>query len=186
MGKELRKIIKDPQYKIDPQAERFLFAADNKCWVEQVAKPALAEGKIIVCDRYPAFTDYAYSMAAGVDPDFVTRVCELVEPPIADLLMVFDCDWSTIAKLRKNAIKPTSGNFGITDRCRIEEQGDQFMRKVSSFYSEAASFKDSYPRWRALKTGKMVVTIDATQDQVAVRTAVFAAVDYLLQAEVVF
>lgn len=58
---EIRKILLDPRHagKVNRQTEFMLFEADRAQHVNRVIDPALADGKIVICDRYEAST-YAY------------------------------------------------------------------------------------------------------------------------------
>lgn len=49
---EIRRLLADPASKLDPTAELMLFLADRAQHVATVIRPALAEGKIVLCDRY--------------------------------------------------------------------------------------------------------------------------------------
>lgn len=52
IGKELRKILLHTKKNVAPRAEALLYAADRAQHVEQVIRPALAAGKIVITDRY--------------------------------------------------------------------------------------------------------------------------------------
>jgi len=52
LGQQLRALLLDPQTEIFPLAELLLFAADRAQHVAQVIQPALAQGAIVLCDRY--------------------------------------------------------------------------------------------------------------------------------------
>ncbi len=49
---EIRRLLADPESKLDPRAELLLFLADRAQHVATVIKPALASGAVVVCDRY--------------------------------------------------------------------------------------------------------------------------------------
>src|SRR5262245_25558044 len=53
-GEELRRFLlrRQPQEKISPKAELFLFLASRVQHLEEVIKPALARGAIVLCDRF--------------------------------------------------------------------------------------------------------------------------------------
>ena len=88
LGLELRKILleKDPEI----FSEIFLFAADRVEHVEKVIRPALNEGKIVLCDRYIDST-LAYQLAGrGLPEDLVRYVnwiaCRGLIPDLTFLL----------------------------------------------------------------------------------------------------
>lgn len=53
LGQAVRSIVLDPDgKKMSPVAELMLFAADRAQHVEEVIRPALARGALVLCDRY--------------------------------------------------------------------------------------------------------------------------------------
>src|SRR3954447_6682627 len=51
-GERIRELLKDPAGAIEPRTEALLFAAARAELVAQVIRPALTEGRVVVCDRY--------------------------------------------------------------------------------------------------------------------------------------
>jgi dTMP kinase len=60
-GKNVRRSLSDPD--ADSFAELFLFTADHADHLSRVVRPALAEGKVVVSDRY-SDSRYAYQAAS--------------------------------------------------------------------------------------------------------------------------
>ena len=52
IGEEIRAIVNDDHFPIDPKTDLFLYAADRAAHVSQVLRPALEAGKVVLCDRY--------------------------------------------------------------------------------------------------------------------------------------
>ena len=53
LGEQVRQLLLDPKTgKLDARAEALLFAASRAQTVTTIIRPALAEGKIVICDRY--------------------------------------------------------------------------------------------------------------------------------------
>jgi dTMP kinase len=55
------------------EAEALLFAADRVEHVENEIKPALAEGKLVICDRY-SYSSLAYQGSAGLSLDWIKTI----------------------------------------------------------------------------------------------------------------
>jgi dTMP kinase len=51
-GERVREVLLDPAVKLHPRAEALLFAAARAQLVEQVIRPALERGAVVLCDRY--------------------------------------------------------------------------------------------------------------------------------------
>ena len=52
-GEQIRELLLDPGTgKLDARAEALLVAASRAQTVASVIRPALAEGKVVICDRY--------------------------------------------------------------------------------------------------------------------------------------
>lgn len=181
VGQGLRKILKDSKSNIDPKSERMLFAADYSLFVNTIAKPELASGKVVVSDRFGPITDLAYGLPAGTDFDYVTSLHTLVDPLPIDLLMVFKCPWE-IAKQRKTQRIDQAA-------CRIEARGDEYMSKVAAQYDAILPKKlDTGFRFDdndtlcavAWKRCRSIVAIDASQSWDEMRADCFSAVGSLL------
>jgi dTMP kinase len=67
-GKKIREYLSGPTRHLTPQEELALFMADRREHVERVIRPALAQGKIVISDRY-YFSSAAYQGALGLDPE---------------------------------------------------------------------------------------------------------------------
>ena len=53
LGQAIRKLLLDPEnHQLEPVTEILLYAADRAQHVAEVIRPALAEGKVVVCERY--------------------------------------------------------------------------------------------------------------------------------------
>jgi dTMP kinase len=67
--------------------EALLFAADRVEHVENEVKPALAEGKLVICDRY-IYSSLAYQGSAGLSLEWIKSVNSYALQP--DLAMFID------------------------------------------------------------------------------------------------
>jgi len=52
LGERIRGVVLDPQYKVSPRAEKFLYMASRVQNIEEIVYPAIKQGKIVVCDRF--------------------------------------------------------------------------------------------------------------------------------------
>jgi len=68
LGNELRKALKKKRgSSISPQAELFLVAASRAQLVAELIRPALEEGKVVICDRFTHSTMVYQGYGRGLD-----------------------------------------------------------------------------------------------------------------------
>lgn len=72
LGRQIREILLHGGA-MPPQTELFLFLADRANHVQNIIKPALDDGKIVLCDRYADSTFVYQALVRGLDPEFVDR-----------------------------------------------------------------------------------------------------------------
>lgn len=70
MGAELRRLLLNSNIDIDPRTELLMFLADRSEHVAKVIKPALEEGKWVLCDRYTESTAAYQHGGRGVTTRF--------------------------------------------------------------------------------------------------------------------
>lgn len=115
-GKKLRKSATTGRLSAEDELEYFL----NDRWehVEMSIKPALAEGKVVILDRY-YFSTMAYQGARGFDPAEIRRRNEAFAPQ-PDLLLILDLSVES-AHGRIGARGDTANEFeqrNTLSRCR--------------------------------------------------------------------
>jgi dTMP kinase len=115
-GKKLRESATTGRLSAEEELECFL--NDRGEHVEMSIKPALAEGKVVILDRY-YFSTMAYQGARGFDPAEIRRRNEAFAPP-PDLLLILDLSVES-AHGRIGARGDTANEFEQRDtltRCR--------------------------------------------------------------------
>ncbi|MEN9992340.1 MAG: hypothetical protein RLZZ224_2042 [Verrucomicrobiota bacterium] len=87
-GRKLRESASIGRLGAEEELEYFL--RDRKEHVEQLINPSLAEGKVVILDRY-YFSTMAYQGLRGFDPEQIRQKNEAFAP-VPDLLIVLDLD----------------------------------------------------------------------------------------------
>lgn len=82
--------------RLSPSDEQDLFLKDRRWNVARNIKPALADGMIVLLDRY-YFSSIAYQGARGLHPNEIRRLNEAIAPA-PDLVLLFDLDPKTALK----------------------------------------------------------------------------------------
>ena len=126
-SKKIREIITNKDSKLPNITEALLFAADRRMHLDNIINPALAEGKIVLCDRY-IDSSLAYQGAGRqIGIDVVKQINELAtEKQWPDLTIFFD-------------IKPLDSEKRVDERAekdRLELAGKDFHGRVYDGYME--------------------------------------------------
>lgn len=74
VGDAIRGLLLDPRSRISPRAEMLLYMASRSQLVDDVVRPALRAGSIVVCDRFLLSTIVYQGHAGGLDPEFVRQI----------------------------------------------------------------------------------------------------------------
>ena len=111
ISERIRSVILDIQNKgMSAVCEVLLYSAARAQLVEEVIKPALAEGKTVFCDRFTDSTFAYQGCARGLGAEAVERLNEIacagLEP---DLTIFFDLD-PAAAFLRRHISEADSGH----------------------------------------------------------------------------
>jgi dTMP kinase len=129
LGRRLREAFLETEETVAPMAELLLFAADRAQHVEFLIKPALAEGRVVISDRYADAT-FAYQGAGrGFDEKTVSKVIKLATGGLApDLTLFFDIPIA-LALARMN----TRGESGERSN-RMDFEAVEFYERVREAY----------------------------------------------------
>ena len=142
IGEKIRKLILDKEnIEMEPVTEAFLYASARAQLVRQVLKPAIKEGKIIVCDRYMDSSTAYQGYARGLGDAVAEINKHAIDGLLPDLTFLFILD-PEIGKSR----------IAVESYDRLESQNFEFHRKVAEGYIEIAKNND-----------KRFVIIDATK-----------------------
>lgn len=104
-GRKLRQSMTDGRLSLAEELE--LFLADRMEHVEQVIRPALAHGNVVLLDRYYLSTA-AYQGARGADPESVLAQNEAFAPR-PNLVLLLDCEPNTaLERIRQRGDTPNT------------------------------------------------------------------------------
>ena len=133
LGRRLREAFLETEETVSPLAELLLFAADRAQHVDFLVKPAIAEGKIVVSDRYADAT-FAYQGAGrGFAESTVNQVIELATGGLKpDLTLFFDLSVETA--LRRTDSRTDSGER----KNRMDSETGDFYKRVRESYLQIA------------------------------------------------
>lgn len=129
LGRRLRETFLETEESVAPIAELLLFAADRAQHVEFLIKPALAEGRTVISDRYADAT-FAYQGAGrGFDGGTVNQVIYLATGGLKpDLTLFFDITVETAL----NRMIAHKGEERVQNRMDLETA--EFYDRVRNAY----------------------------------------------------
>jgi dTMP kinase len=131
VGQQIRRILLDSANQdLRPTTELLLYFASRAQNVEQSILPALAAGKIVLCDRFTdstlAYQGYARGLGAETVLTLDRIACQGLVP---DLTLLIDLDLDIgIARTR------TRNAAGATNETRLDEESAEFHRRVREAY----------------------------------------------------
>jgi dTMP kinase len=137
IGKKIRSILLDPASKnLVPTAELLLYMADRAQHINEMIKPCLAEGKIVVCDRYFDATVVYQGFARGLDTRFILDLHRILFQDLKpDLTLLLDLP-PRIGLARAWQELDSGSRCGTESR--FEEEAINFHEKVRQGYLELA------------------------------------------------
>jgi dTMP kinase len=150
-----------------PETELLLYMADRAEHVSTVIRPALADGKAVLCDRFFDATLVYQGAARGLALEWAARLHELVFPGLTpDLTLLLDLP-PEVGLIRARRQLEKGGRS--SQESRFENEHLDFHRRVREGYLELARREPE--RFRL---------IDAAQDEDRVRVDIRVAVESFL------
>jgi len=148
-----------------PVMEAMLFAAARSDHVEQLIRPAVERGAIVLCDRFLDSSRVYQGVGSGLDASFLARLEEVaINGMMPDLTLILDID-------------PEEGLRRATARRREEEVADRYEKETLEIHRHR---RDAYlaiarkepDRCVVIDSGKSVEEVEAT-----IAEKVFAALE---------
>jgi dTMP kinase len=139
LGERIRTLLLDGP-DMAPWAEAALFAASRAQHVDEVIRPALARGSVVVCDRYVDSSLAYQGVARGLGVDEVLelnlRVTRGLLPDVTFLLL----------------LEPEVAAGRRTELDRLEREGEELQAGVDAGY-----------RWLAQRFPARIIVVDAAR-----------------------
>ena len=148
LGLKLREILLHHNGFVAPTCELFLYLADRSQHIETVVKPALNEGKIVLCDRYIDSTVAYQGYGRGISIEKLNSLNNIATSSLEpNLTLLFDIDTMSAGE-----------RVGKT-KDRLESAGLEFHNKVRMGYLDLSK---KYSRIKVINSEK---TIDEVFEQ---------------------
>ena len=142
-SEKIREFLLDKNNDIGTEAELFLFEAARSDLTRKIIKPALADGKVVICDRFFDSTSAYQGYGRGLDLSKVFSVHDIATGSLSPNV-TFYLRISLATSLARNIDKAKD---------RMELAGDNFFEKVIHGFDDLA---ERFP--------KRIITINGEQD----------------------
>ena len=143
IGQKIRDILLHQEGIVSDRCEMFLFLADRAQHVETFIKPAVKEGKIVLCDRHTDSTIAYQGYGRGQDIELLKYLNKVaVNGVVPDLTLLFDV--STKTSLERVG----------TEQDRMESAGIEFFERVRDGYLEL--YKEYPSRIKVVDANKTI------------------------------
>jgi dTMP kinase len=161
IGERLRHVLLDPaSASMSAKTEALLYAADRAQHVDEVIRPALAEGSIVICDRYVDSSIAYQGLVRGLGAEEIRTLNRWGTAGLSpDLVFLLDVE-------AERGLERAEGSD------RIEREGPEFHRRVREAY-----------RMLAERQHDRFVIIDASKSRQQVAEEVRRRVEPYLERE---
>jgi len=159
LGERLREILlHHHDLSINRRSEMLLYMASRAALVEEVIRPAIAGGKVVISDRYLLANVVYQAHAGGLNPDDVWRVGEVAVAGVMPRLVLL-LDMPAERAARRIERQPD----------RMEAQGLQFLEAVrQGFLTEAR------------RRPQQILVLDADRPPAAIHACVLRGLERVL------
>ena len=158
LNKKIRDLLKQADdISISPLAELLLFNASRTQLIDEVIRPELEKGRVIICDRYADSTLAYQSYGRGLDLETVRAINDIATQGLKpDLTILLN-------------ISAQEGLARKKKRDRFEQEDITFHQRVREGYLELAANDPQH--W---------VVVDASQSKAKIKEIVWLIVSQLL------
>jgi len=127
LGEKVREILLNYDGEVSDRCESFLFLADRAQHIDMIINPAIAQGKVVLCDRHTDSSVAYQGYGRGLSIERINMLNNLaVNGRYPDMTLVFDIDVETSMKRVGD------------EKDRMESAGMEFFNRVRDGYLEIA------------------------------------------------
>ena len=162
LGRRLREAFLETEENVHPMAELLLFAADRAQHVNFLIKPALAEGRIVISDRYSDATAAYQGAGRGFDEKIIKQVIQLATDGLKpDLTLFFDIP------IEKAILRTSARTDDETVKNRMDTETTEFYERVRNAYLKIA--KSEPNRFKIIEAGGSIEDVHAKVSEIVTK-----------------
>jgi dTMP kinase len=130
LGERVRGVVLDPDLQVPARSELFLMLAARAAFVEQVVRPGLEAGRVVIADRFELSTLAYQGAGRGLPPDEIVRSNRLATGGVAPrATLLLELPPAEGAMRQALAAKRPD---------RLEREAEEFHARVARGYRELA------------------------------------------------
>lgn len=147
LGKQIRRILLNPETPVCPVTELLLYEADRAQHVNEVILPALADGTLVLCDRYTDSTVAYQGFGRQLDLSLIDELNRIATGGLKpELTILFDID-----------SKAGLGRLHPSGHDRLEREALDFHQKVRAGYHRLVEREPE--RWQVLDASRALSSV---------------------------
>jgi dTMP kinase len=129
MSEIIRQLVLQPDSPVSPRAELLLYEASRAQHTDEKIRPALSQGKTVICERYTMSTAAYQGYGREIDLDLINTINHIATDGLQpDLILVF---------LMSDKYFTQRGEFLFSDR--IELENNIFRERMREGYKKLAA-----------------------------------------------
>jgi len=136
VGDKIRSLFLDRSFAIDALTEAMLVNAARSAHVADVIRPALAAGKLVLCDRFVDSTIAYQGYGRGFDIPTLKEICRIATGGLEPALTIVLDVSLDVSRERTRARRP--------ELDRMESEDDGFHARVRDGFRELSRTSDRY------------------------------------------
>ncbi len=129
LGRAIRGLLLEPETSPEDLTELFLYMADRAEHVRKIIKPALAQGRVVLCDRFADSTVAYQGYGRGLDIQMIETLNRMATGGLSP-------DRTYLLDLAPE--KGLSRNVSVNKSDRFERESLEFHQRVRQGYLEIA------------------------------------------------
>ncbi|MGD9682412.1 MAG: dTMP kinase [Candidatus Obscuribacterales bacterium] len=147
LGRKIRRILLSNENTVVPMAELLLYQADRAQHVEELIRPSLEDGCIVLCDRYTDSTVAYQGYGRSIDLALIDQLNQMSTGGLRpDLTILFDIESGDgLSRLHPGG------------HDRMEKEAIDFHHRVRDGYHKLAEAEPE--RWRILDASKALSVV---------------------------